>query len=115
MKLGHDNEIKYLDTTGTVTRFVLILDGEETMHVTCDAAAKEPIICISSAANPAVSQATKGRFTTYTKLLEGPDGSPLGTETRVDRKSVYGYVVPRAHSLLGCLLRMACPDCDANS
>jgi hypothetical protein len=115
MKLGHGNEIKFSKTVGTVAVFALIIEGEETMHITCDTAAKEPMICVSSAANPAVSIATKGRFATTAKLLEDAEGGPLGTEIRVDRKSVYAYVLPRAAVLMGRLLRMPCPDCIANT
>ncbi len=107
MKLGHTNdEIKYLTTVETVTYFVVILDGEETMRIACDSADPERVIHVSTAKG-SISQPTKGRFTTYTKLLEDGDGAPLGTELRVDRKSVYGYVVPRLHVMLGRLLRAA--------
>lgn len=110
MKLGHDNEIKFDETVGTVTRFVLVLDGEPTMHILCDSSDPERVIRIARVAGPgssAILQDTKGRFTTYTKLLEDPDGSPLGTEARVDSKSVYRYVLPRLQTLLGRLLRAA--------
>lgn len=111
MKLGHKDEIKFDAVYGTTTRFVLILDGEHTMTVQCDQADTDRVITILDA-NGDRAQATKGRFITYTKLLEGPDGSPLGTETRVDPKSVYAYVLPRLHVLLGRLLRTACPNCN---
>ena len=48
---------------------------------------------------------TKGHFQMTSKFLEGPDGAPLGMEQRVDSKSVYSYVLPRLHSLMGRLLR----------
>jgi len=108
MKLGHTNdEIKYDATYGTVARYILILDGEPTMAVQCDTADAEKVIRIANATNPGTVLDTLGRFTTVTKLLEGPDGAPLGTETRVDEKSVYTYVIPRLHVLLGRLLRAA--------
>jgi len=107
MKLGHTNdEIKYAETEGTVTRFVVILDGEQTLDIICDLADTERTIRVRTANRwETDTQDTKGRFTTYTKLLEDADGMPLGTEERVDRKSVYLYVLPRLHVLLGRLLR----------
>jgi hypothetical protein len=115
MKLGNGNEIKHLDTTGKITRFALILEGEETLHITCDVTDKEQVIHVSSAAHPALTMATKGRFTTTAKFMEDADGAPLGTEIRVDRKSVYAYVLPRVPLLMGRLLRQPCPDCIANT
>jgi hypothetical protein len=112
MKLGHSaDEIKYDATIGTIARYLLILDGEHTMTIQCDSADPDKVINILDA-NGDRCQATKGRFTITTKLLEGPDGEPLGTETRVDEKSVYMYVIPRLHVLLGRLLRTACPNCN---
>jgi len=117
MKLGHTNdEIKFAETIGTITRFVVLLDGIETMHLLCDAADPEKTIRIAAKFDAdtltsdtlaLVTQTTKGHFTTYTKLLEDVDGMPLGTEERVDRKSVYGYILPRLHVMLGRLLRAA--------
>jgi hypothetical protein len=106
MKLSHGTEIKFLTTQGTVTYFGMTLDGEETMRIACDLADPERVIHISTAKG-SISQPTKGRFTTYTKLLEDVDGLPVGTEERVDRKSVYGYILPRLHVMLGRLLRAA--------
>lgn len=109
MKLGHTNdEIKFAETTGTVTRFVVSLDGEETMDVLCDMADETKTIRIRRS-NRLVpdTQDTKGHFTTYTKLHEDVDGMPTGTEERVDRKSVYVYILPRLHVMLGRLLRAA--------
>lgn len=115
MKLGNGNEIKYLDTTGNITRFTLVLEGQETLHITCDVTDPEKVIHVASAANPSLTMATKGRFTATAKLLEDPDGGPLGTEIRVDRKSVYAYILPRVPLLMGRLLRLPCPDCIANT
>lgn len=109
MKLGHTNdEIKFAETTGTVTRFVVVLDGEETMDILCDLADEAKTIRIRRS-NRLVpdTQDTKGCFTTYSKLLENVDGDPAGVEVRVDRKSVYGYILPRLHLMLGRLLRAA--------
>jgi len=106
MKLGHTNdEIKYDETDGTVAWYVLILDGEPTMYITCDTADSEKVIRIQRFETSADSLATLGRFTTKTHLLQDVDGNPLGAETRVDEKSVYTYVIPRLHVLLGRLLR----------
>jgi hypothetical protein len=79
------------------------------MQILCDMADPEKAIRIARAGvdSEALTQTTKGRFTIYTKLLEDADGAPLGTEERVDRKSVYGYIVPRLHVMLGRLLRAA--------
>ena len=108
MKLGHSaDEIKYDETTGGVARYVLILDGLPTMHILCDAANPQRNIHIAPVGAPSMMQVTNGKFEVTTKLLEGPDGAPLGTETRVDEKSVYTYVIPRLHVLLGRLLRAA--------
>jgi hypothetical protein len=108
MKLGHTaDEIKYDETTGTVARYVLILDGEPTMYITCDTADSEKVIRIQRFKTSADVLPTLGRFTTKTELLADADGMPLGTETRVDEKSVYTYVIPRLHVLLGRLLRAA--------
>jgi len=108
MKLGHTNdEIKFDSTEGTLTRFVVVLDGEPTMMVLCDRADAEKVIRIRPVGNGAGVQDTKGHFTVYTKLTEDLDGMPTGAEDRVDRKSVYAYVLPRLHVLLGRLLRAA--------
>lgn len=108
MKLGHTNdEIKYVETVGTTAIYLLILDGEPTMQVICDMVDAECTIRIAGPGAIAGTLPTLGRFTTITKLLEGPDGAPLGAETRVDEKSVYTYVIPRLHVLLGRLLRAA--------
>ena len=111
MKLGHSkDEIKYVETEGTASRYVVILDDEVTMHIVCDAADPEKTIYIAAqqgAGLPGPAQSTLGRFTMTEKFLESADGSPLGIEQRVDEKSVYTYVVPRLHVLLGRLLRAA--------
>jgi hypothetical protein len=109
MKLGHTNdEIKYHSTSGTTARYILSLDGESTMHVLCDSADPEKIIRVAPAGHPDKEQATKGHFTMTTELLADADGMPLGVgEARVDEKSVYAYVIPRLHVLLGRLLRAA--------
>lgn len=110
MKLGHANdEIKYDTTDGDTARYVLILDGEPTMHILCSTHASNPDrkIFIAPVGSLEKAMATNGQFALTTALLEGPDGMPLGTETRVDEKSVYTYVVPRLHVLLGRLLRAA--------
>lgn len=109
MKLGHANdEIKYSSTTGTVTRFDVVLDGELTMSIVCDAADPDKVIRITAAhVLGEVLHDTKGRFTMKVKFTEDADGNPLGAEERVDRVSVYKYVLPRLHVLLGRLLRAA--------
>lgn len=118
MKLGHSaDEIKFGGTQNGISRYILMLDGEPTMYVLCDTTDTAKTIRIAPATIDTdnltsdtidlVSRATKGQFQVTTKLLEGPDGEPLGTETRVDEKSVYTYVVPRLHVLLGRLLRAA--------
>jgi hypothetical protein len=105
MKLGHSaDEIKYDATVGTVARYVVILDGKPTMFVMCDSADPEKVIHIE-AAPCSVTQATNGRFKMTSTFLESPTGEPLGVEERVDEKSVYTYVAPRLHVLLGRLLR----------
>ncbi len=112
MKLGHTaDEIKYDKTFGTVARYVVILDGEPTFYILCDAADPEKVIRIArhnGSVAEALTQATAGRFTVTTELLVDADGMPLGVgEARVNEKSVYTYVVPRLHVLLGRLLRTA--------
>jgi hypothetical protein len=110
MKLGHTNdEIKFSHTVGTVARYVVILDGEPTMHIFCDLVDETRTITIAPAkGNGGGEQATKGTFTTTVDLLTDGDGMPLGVaKPRVDEKSVYAYVVPRLHVLLGRLLRAA--------
>lgn len=111
MKLGHGSEIKYLDTLGTLVTFTLVLEGEPTLNIYCDTADPDRVIKVSSATELGRTITTKGRFEMTTKLLEGPDGAPLGTETRVDRKTVYAYVIPRLPLLLGRLLRLP-HDCN---
>jgi len=108
MKLGHSNdEIKYDATYGTSARYLVILDGEPTMAIYCDSADAAHVIKIADIDGNHVL-ATKGTFTTTTDLLTDNDGMPLGVgEARVDEKSVYTYVVPRLHVLLGRLLRAA--------
>jgi len=108
MKLGnpHD-EIKFLDSVGTTARYVVILDGEPTMIIHCNTEDKDRVITILDPNSKHVL-ATKGRFTMKTKLMEDSEGAPLGVaEPYVDRKSVYGYVLPRLHVLLGRLVRAA--------
>jgi hypothetical protein len=109
MKLGHSaDEIKYENTVGTVARYVLVLDGEPTMRILCDSADSEKVIRIAAVhVLGEVLHDTLGRFQVVTELLTDSDGMPLGTETRVDEKSVYTYVIPRLHVLLGRLLRAA--------
>jgi hypothetical protein len=108
MNLGHANdEIKYDETIAGIARYVVILDGEPTMYVLCDSSDADKTIVVSRPGDLNLALSTKGQFSVITKLLEGPDGAPLGTETRVDEKSVYAYVVPRLHVLLGRLLRAA--------
>lgn len=107
MKLGHTNdEIKFDGIDGTAARYLVILDSQPTMTILCDTADPEKIIKISC---PKVApQATNGRFAMVTELLSDSDGMPLGVgEARVDEKSVYTYVIPRLHVLLGRLLRNA--------
>lgn len=107
MKLGHSNdEIKYEGTYGTAARFILILDGEETMAIQCDMADPARVIKVATVDGAHVLE-TKGRFTMKTKLTEDADGLPLGAEERVDRISVYRYILPRIHVMLGRLLREA--------
>lgn len=107
MKLGHSaDEIKYDATSGTVARYVVILENETVMSIFCDAADPEKAIRITRADGSA-PQSTAGRFTMATELLEDADGMPLGTSEQVNAKSVYTYVVPRLHVLLGRLLRAA--------
>jgi hypothetical protein len=113
MKLGNPkDEIKFDANYGTVARYVVILDGEVTMVIQCDTADKDRVITILDV-DGYRSLPTKGRFNTKTKILEDAEGAPLGTETYVDRKTVYGYVLPRLHVLLGRLLRtpVECGNC----
>lgn len=110
MKLGHANdEIKFDGIVkGTHALYLLILDGEPTMHIVCDSADEARTIYIRPYGNPAKTQPTAGTFTMTTELLTDADGAPLGVgEARVDEKSVYTYVIPRLHVLLGRLLRSA--------
>ena len=111
MKLdAPNNEIKFdgtEDIKGTpATRFLVSLDGEPTMRILCVHGDPEAIIFIGRADHTGY-QPTKGRFKMTTKLTEDADGQPLGAEERVDRISVYKYVIPRLHVLLGRLLRAA--------
>lgn len=107
MKLGHTaDEIKYESTFLGIAVYVVILDGEPTMKIMCNPAGAEKTIRIASA-DGKVSMDTKGLFTMKTELLEDADGLPLGTSERVDEKSVYTYIVPRLHVMLGRLLRAA--------
>lgn len=109
MKLGHTNdEIKFDGIiNGSHSLFLVVLDGEPTMHIVCDSADETRTIYIRPYGNPGKTLATKGRFEMKTKLTEDSDGLPLGAEVRVDRLSVYRYVLPRLHVLLGRLLRAA--------
>jgi hypothetical protein len=111
MKLGHTaDEIKYDATFGTVARYVVVLDGEPTFYILCDSADPEKVIRIArhnGSVTGGLTQATAGRFAMAAEILEGPDGEPLGMSERVNEKSVYTYVVPRLHVLLGRLLRAA--------
>jgi hypothetical protein len=94
MKLGHTaDEIKYDETVGTTAHYLVILDGEPTMSILCDTADPEKVIRIRPTGPATGVQDTAGRFTMTTE--------------RVNEKSVYTYVVPRLHVLLGRLLRAA--------
>lgn len=110
MKLGHTaDEIKYDGTyDGTVSLYLVMLDNEPTMHIVCDSTDAEKIIRIGRpGCGVNGSVATAGRFTMSIELLEDADGGPLGTSEQVNARSVYTYVVPRIHVLLGRLLRAA--------
>jgi len=110
MKLGHTNdEIKFDGVVkGSHALYLLILDGEPTMHIVCDAADETRTIYIRPYGNTAKTLATKGRFEMKSEILEDADGAPLGVgEPRVDEISVYKYVIPRLAVLLGRLLRAA--------
>lgn len=108
MKLGHSaDEIKYDATHGTIARYLVILDSEPTMQILCDSADASKTIVIAPAATTLGALTTAGRFTVKTELLEDVNGMPLGTNEQVDEKSVYTYVIPRLHVLLGRLLRQA--------
>lgn len=110
MQLGHSaDEIKYDVTYGTTARYVVLLDGQPTMHILCDTTAPEKTIRIASVGGGVVLE-TLGRFTMATELLEDADGMPLGTSEQVNAKSVYLYVIPRLHVLLGRLLRAYAPS-----
>lgn len=107
MQLGHSaDEIKYLDTIvdTNIARYRVTLDGEPTMDILCDGDDTEKIIRIVQVGGFHAHD-TNGRFTMTTDLLEGPDGMPLAVNERVNEKSVYTYVIPRLHVLLGRLLR----------
>lgn len=106
MKLGHGHEVKFDLVHGTVTRYVVVIDGENTMAIQCDTADADKTIKILSL-NGEHCLPTKGRFAMTAKMTEDVDGAPLGMETRVDSKSVYQYVVPRLHRLMAQLLRAA--------
>lgn len=107
MQLGHSaDEIKYDNTFLTIATYLVILDGEPTMKILCNAADPEKVIRIATA-DGKVSMDTKGNFKMAEVFTEDADGMPLGVETRVDEKSVYSYVIPRLHVLLGRLLRAA--------
>lgn len=101
-----NNEIKYDATYGTVARYVLILDGEITMAIQCDSADPNSVIKVIDPTGTHCLE-TLGRFKMAEIITENADGSPLGVEKRVDEKSVYAYVLPRMHVLLGRLLREA--------
>jgi len=107
MKLGHSaDEIKYDETVGTVAHYIVVLDGEPTMTILCDSADPEKVIRIRRVGG-GTNQVTAGRFVMTAELLEDADGMPLGTSEQVNAKSVYTYVIPRLHVLLGRLLRAA--------
>lgn len=107
MQLGHSaDEIKYEKTFLGVAVYLVILDGEPTMRILCNPAGTELVIRIASMSSE-VSMDTNGRFKMIEVFTEDADGMPLGVEKRVDEKSVYTYVVPRLHVLLGRLLRAA--------
>jgi hypothetical protein len=106
MKLGHGNEIKFLSILGTITFFMLVIDGEDTMRIACDSADPDKIIHISTA-NGAVSLPTKGRFELTAKMVTDADGAPLAMDQRVDSMGVYRYILPRVPRLLARLLRAA--------
>jgi len=116
MKLGHSkDEIKCMTTEGTIALYLVTLDGEPTMLILCDSADPEKAIKVAPAALTAAATlagtgvlTTAGRFTMTSEIMEGPNGEPLGVaEPRVSEHSVYTYVVPRLHVLLGRLLRAA--------
>lgn len=112
MKIGHyGDEIKFDAIVGTTTRYAVIIGGETVMHVLCDIEDDEKVIRVASADYPPNCLVTLGRFKLAQKFLEGPDGEPLGVETRVDVKSVYSYIVPRLRTMLGRLLRAATNPC----
>lgn len=106
MKLGNGNEIRYDQTSNGVTQYTLVIDGEPTMLVTCNAADPDRVIKVATIGGAHVV-ATKGRFEMAEKLTEDSDGAPLGVETRVDKHSVYRYILPRAARLMARLLREA--------
>jgi len=105
MKLGHTNdEIKFDVTISTLTRFVVILDGEPSMHILCDTSDPDRVIHIANVKGGAML-ATLGTFAVESEILSDADGAPLGvSEPRVSSKSVYTYVIPRLHVLLARLL-----------
>lgn len=107
MDLGHGNSITFDGTFDTVTRYVLTVEGEPTMHIFCDSADPEKAIHINRVGATGHRMATKGRFEMTVKMTEDADGTPLGVEPRVDSKSVYKYVLPRMILLLGRLVRAA--------
>lgn len=106
MKLGHSaDEVCYDSTQGTVARYVVILDEQITMHILCDSADPTKTIRITADLKTAPILDTKGVFTMKDTFTEDADGKPLGVESRVNEMSVYRYVLPRLHVLLGRLLR----------
>lgn len=110
MKLGHSNdEIKYVETVANTAIYAVILDGEPTMHIMCGNNDPEQVIYIAPApaADNGKGIATLGRFKMTEVFTEDANGLPLGVEKRVDEMSVYAYVIPRLHVLLGRLLRAA--------
>lgn len=104
MKLGHSlDEITYAGQINGVDTYAVTLEGRPVMIVLCDHQDADRRILIANADGTA-TQATKGVWTWYDKLVEDADGSPVGTLRQVDYKSVYAYVVPRLHVLIARLL-----------
>lgn len=110
MDLGHGNSINFAETTNGVTYYLVEIEGEPTMRIACSAIDPERVIHVSTA-NGAVSLPTKGHFEMTVKMTEDSDGMPLGVEPRVNSKTVYKYVLPRIHLLLGRLLRATTNPC----
>jgi hypothetical protein len=108
MKLDADNnEIKYVGTDASVAKYLLVLDGEPTMQILCDYSNKDQRILIAPVGAISMAQATKGQFTLTPDVYQNGNDEVTDVVLRVDEKSVYTYIVPRMHVLLGRLLRAA--------